>query len=57
SIKRKIVTMKLIDHPNMIRLYDVWDTSSELFDYLCHEGRLSTFEASGYSKSSPQSRI
>ncbi|KAG1728060.1 Pkinase-domain-containing protein [Suillus paluster] len=60
SIEREIVIMKLIDHPNIMRLYDVWETSSELylileyveggelFDYLCNKGRLSTFEALGY---------
>lgn len=40
--------MKLIDHLNIMRLYDVWKTSSELFDYLCNKGRLYTFEALGY---------
>jgi serine/threonine protein kinase len=52
--------MKLIDHPNIMRLYDVWETSTELylileyveggelFDYLCKRGRLSTPEALGY---------
>ena len=52
--------MKLIDHPNILRLYDVWETSTdlylimeyveggELFDYLCSKGRLSTSEALGY---------
>lgn len=60
SIEREIVIMKLIDHPNIMRLYDVWETSSELylileyveggelFDYLCNKGRLSTYEALGY---------
>ncbi|KAG1735544.1 Pkinase-domain-containing protein [Suillus lakei] len=60
SIEREIVIMKLIDHPNIMRLYDVWETSSELylileyveggelFDYLCNKGRLSTFEALDY---------
>ncbi|KAH7924279.1 Pkinase-domain-containing protein [Leucogyrophana mollusca] len=60
SIEREIVIMKLIDHPNIMRLYDVWETSSELylileyveggelFDYLCDKGRLSTSEALGY---------
>ncbi|EGN96510.1 hypothetical protein SERLA73DRAFT_92984, partial [Serpula lacrymans var. lacrymans S7.3] len=60
SIEREIVIMKLINHPNIMRLYDVWETSSELylileyveggelFDYLCNKGRLSTSEALGY---------
>lgn len=52
--------MKLIDHPNIIQLYDVWETSTELylileyveggelFDHLCAKGRLATEEALGY---------
>ncbi|KAF8433219.1 kinase-like domain-containing protein [Boletus edulis BED1] len=57
SIEREIVIMKLIEHPNVMRLYDVWETSSdlylileyveggELFDYLCTRGRLAPSEA------------
>jgi serine/threonine protein kinase len=30
SIEREIVLMKLIDHPNVLSLYDVWETSNEL---------------------------
>jgi serine/threonine-protein kinase HSL1 (negative regulator of Swe1 kinase) len=57
SIEREIVIMKLITHPNVMRLYDVWETSSELylileyveggelFDYLCTRGRLAPPEA------------
>ncbi|KII87421.1 hypothetical protein PLICRDRAFT_112541 [Plicaturopsis crispa FD-325 SS-3] len=60
GIEREIVIMKLIDHPNIMRLYDVWETSTELylvleyveggelFDYLCSKGRLSTTEALKY---------
>ncbi|KIM83127.1 hypothetical protein PILCRDRAFT_819894 [Piloderma croceum F 1598] len=60
SLEREIVVMKLIEHPNIIQLYDVWETSSELylileyveggelFEYLCEKGRLSTSEALGY---------
>ncbi|KAH9027927.1 kinase-like domain-containing protein [Lactarius hengduanensis] len=60
GIEREIVIMKLIDHPNIMRLYDVWETSTELylileyveggelFDYLCKRGRLSASEALGY---------
>ncbi|KAI0642172.1 kinase-like domain-containing protein [Trametes meyenii] len=60
SIEREIVIMKLIDHPNIMRLYDVWETSTELylileyveggelFDYLCAQGRLPAPEALGY---------
>jgi serine/threonine-protein kinase HSL1, negative regulator of Swe1 kinase len=31
SIEREIVIMKLIDHPNVLSLYDVWETASELY--------------------------
>ena len=60
SLEREIVVMKLIEHPNIIQLYDVWETSAELylvleyveggelFEYLCEKGRLSTNEALGY---------
>ncbi|KAJ7066713.1 kinase-like domain-containing protein [Mycena amicta] len=60
SLEREIVVMKLIDHPNIMRLYDVWETSTqlylileyvqggELFEYLCKKGRLPTDEALGY---------
>jgi serine/threonine-protein kinase HSL1, negative regulator of Swe1 kinase len=57
ALEREIVIMKLIDHPNILRLYDVWETSSELylileyaeggelFDYLCDKGPLPRSEA------------
>ena len=60
NLEREIVVMKLIEHPHIIQLYDVWETSTELylvleyvqggelFDYLCKKGRLSTTEALGY---------
>lgn len=60
SVEREIVVMKLIDHPNIMRLYDVWETSTslylileyvqggELFDYLCAKGRRPTSEVLGY---------
>ncbi|KAL0953632.1 hypothetical protein HGRIS_004837 [Hohenbuehelia grisea] len=60
AIEREIVVMKLIDHPNIMKLYDVWETSTELylileyvqggelFDYLCETGRLPTLEALDY---------
>jgi serine/threonine-protein kinase HSL1, negative regulator of Swe1 kinase len=59
-IEREIVVMKLIDHPNILKLYDVWETSSELylvmeyveggelFDYLVEQGRLPVPEALQY---------
>ena len=30
GIEREIVIMKLIDHPNVMSLYDVWETAKEL---------------------------
>jgi len=52
--------MKLIDHPHVMKLYDVWDTPNELylilehvqggelFDYLCQHGKLPIPEALRY---------
>ena len=60
GIEREIVIMKLIDHPNVLNLYDVWETSTELylimeyvpggelFDYLVKRGRLPVSEALHY---------
>lgn len=31
GIEREIVIMKLIDHPNIMSLFDVWETSKELY--------------------------
>lgn len=31
GIEREIVIMKLIEHPNVLRLMDVWETEKELF--------------------------
>ncbi|KAG7093594.1 hypothetical protein E1B28_007260 [Marasmius oreades] len=60
SLQREIIVMKLIEHPNVMRLYDVWDLpdeiylileyvqGGELFDYLCEKGRLPVSEALSY---------
>ncbi|BGP47662.1 serine/threonine-protein kinase gin4 [Rhodotorula kratochvilovae] len=60
GIEREIVIMKLIEHPNILRLLDVWETGSELylimeyveggelFDYLVRKRRLSSDEARHY---------
>ncbi|KAK8869825.1 hypothetical protein IAR55_000393 [Kwoniella newhampshirensis] len=60
GIEREIVIMKLVDHPNVMSLYDVWETAKELylvleyveggelFDYLVSQGRLPPDEASRY---------
>ncbi|KAF9071363.1 kinase-like domain-containing protein, partial [Rhodocollybia butyracea] len=31
SLRREVVLMKLIEHPNIMKLYDVWDLTDELF--------------------------
>ncbi|CCH43774.1 Serine/threonine-protein kinase [Wickerhamomyces ciferrii] len=60
GIEREIIIMKLLNHPNVLRLYDVWETSKslylileyveggELFDLLVEKGPLSEQEALGY---------
>ncbi|KAM0787411.1 hypothetical protein ACM66B_003494 [Microbotryomycetes sp. NB124-2] len=60
GIEREIVIMKLIEHPNVLRLLDVWETGNdlylimeyaeggELFDYLVSRGRLHADEALHY---------
>jgi serine/threonine-protein kinase HSL1 (negative regulator of Swe1 kinase) len=59
DVEREIAIMKLVDHPNIMRLYDVWETSThlflimeyveggELFEYLCKKVRLPASEALG----------
>lgn len=32
SIEREVVIMKLIEHPNVMSLYDVWENRGELYD-------------------------
>ena len=60
GIEREIVIMKLIEHPNLLGLWDVYETSKELFlvmeyvaggelfDYLVARGRLQPHEARQY---------
>ncbi|CUS24295.1 LAQU0S15e01310g1_1 [Lachancea quebecensis] len=31
GIEREIIIMKLLNHPNVLRLYDVWETNSSLY--------------------------
>lgn len=62
GIEREIVIMKLISHPNVMALYEVWENKSELylvleyvdggelFDYLVSKGKLSEKEAVHYFK-------
>ncbi|KAF9332523.1 hypothetical protein BG006_004601 [Podila minutissima] len=57
GIEREIAIMKLINHPHVIRLYDVYETEQELFlvmeyvsggelfEYLVNKGRLDESEA------------
>lgn len=60
GIEREVIIMKLIEHPNVMALYDVWENrgelylvleyveGGELFDYLIKRGRLDEREAVGY---------
>ncbi|EGW35129.1 uncharacterized protein SPAPADRAFT_53469 [Spathaspora passalidarum NRRL Y-27907] len=60
GIEREIIIMKLLNHPNVLRLYDVWETSKalylvmeyveggELFDLLVERGPLQEREAIKY---------
>ncbi|KAF9453554.1 Pkinase-domain-containing protein, partial [Macrolepiota fuliginosa MF-IS2] len=60
AVEREIVVMKLINHPNIMHLYDVWETSThlylvleyiqggELFDHICKHGPLPITEALKY---------
>lgn len=60
GIEREIIIMKLLTHPNVLRLYDVWETSKalylvleyveggELFDLLVERGPLQEHEAIKY---------
>ncbi|KAJ5325871.1 uncharacterized protein MYU51_001099 [Penicillium brevicompactum] len=57
GIEREVVIMKLIEHPNVISLYDVWENrgelylvleyveGGELFDYVSQNGPLAEEEA------------
>ncbi|PGH08650.1 CAMK/CAMKL/GIN4 protein kinase [Helicocarpus griseus UAMH5409] len=57
GIEREVVIMKLIEHPNIINLYDVWENrgelylvleyveGGELFDYVSESGALPEIEA------------
>ena len=57
KVEREIAIMKLIEHPHVLRLYDVYESrkylylilehvaGGELFDYLVKKGRLTPKEA------------
>lgn len=60
GIEREIIIMKLVSHPNVMGLYEVWENKSELFlvleyveggelfDYLVSKGKLPEREAIHY---------
>ncbi|RDW35332.1 hypothetical protein B0I72DRAFT_133230 [Yarrowia lipolytica] len=60
GIEREVIIMKLIEHANVMALYDVWENKGELylvleyieggelFDYLIKKGRLEEYEAASY---------
>lgn len=62
GIEREIIIMKLISHPNLMALYDVWENKNELylvleyveggelFDFLINNGILSESDAVKYFK-------
>lgn len=62
GIDREIIMMKLMNHPNIMRIYDVYEgdkelylvleyvEGGELFDFLVNRGRLHTLEALAYFK-------
>eukprot|EP01104_Vermistella_antarctica_P017388 TRINITY_DN615_c0_g1_i3.p1 TRINITY_DN615_c0_g1~~TRINITY_DN615_c0_g1_i3.p1 ORF type:complete len:746 (+),score=197.02 TRINITY_DN615_c0_g1_i3:596-2833(+) len=57
KLEREIAVMKLLDHPHVLKMYDVYETDhylflildyvegGELFDYLVHKGSLDSSEA------------
>jgi len=62
KVEREIAIMKLIDHPHILGLYDVYEnkkylylileliSGGELFDYLVRKGRLTSREARNFFK-------
>lgn len=62
GIDREITMMKLMNHPNIMRIYDVYEgdkelylileyvEGGELFDYLVNHGKLRTLQALAYFK-------
>ncbi|CAL1699251.1 unnamed protein product [Somion occarium] len=62
GIDREITMMKLMNHPNIMRIYDVYEgdrqlylileyvEGGELFDFLVNRGKLGPLEALGYFK-------
>lgn len=62
GIDKEIVMMKLMDHPNVVRIYDVFEgerdlflvleyvDGGELFDYLVNHGKMDKYKALCYFK-------
>ncbi|KAI1636004.1 hypothetical protein F4809DRAFT_650847 [Biscogniauxia mediterranea] len=60
SVEREVAILKLIDHPNIVKLYDIWENRSEiylvlenmekgdLFAYINHRGPLPEYEMMHY---------
>lgn len=60
GIEREVAIMKLIQHPNILKLYDIWENrkeiylcleyvdNGELFEQIAQNGRLKEEEAMGY---------
>ncbi|KAI1417305.1 Pkinase-domain-containing protein [Hypoxylon sp. FL1857] len=57
NVEREVAIMKLIDHPNIVKLYDIWESRSEiylvleyvqqgdLYSYISRRSRLSEVES------------
>ncbi|EIN08450.1 Pkinase-domain-containing protein, partial [Punctularia strigosozonata HHB-11173 SS5] len=62
GVDKEIITMKLMNHPNIMRIYDVYEgekelflvleyvQGGELFDFLVNRGRMAPFDALLYFK-------
>ncbi|KAI1181109.1 hypothetical protein F4777DRAFT_2515 [Nemania sp. FL0916] len=60
SIEREVAVLKLIDHPHIVKLHDIWENRAEiylvleymdagdLFSYIAAHGPLPEFETIGY---------
>ncbi|KAI5925795.1 hypothetical protein F4810DRAFT_708308 [Camillea tinctor] len=60
SVEREVAILKLIDHPNIVKLYDIWENRAEiylvlenmekgdLFAYINHRGPLPEYEMMHY---------
>ncbi|KAI0203311.1 hypothetical protein F4808DRAFT_40567 [Astrocystis sublimbata] len=60
AIEREVAVLKLIDHPHIVKLHDIWENRAEIylvleymdcgdmFSYICSYGPLPEFEMVGY---------